>query len=251
MNWNFTANSPDELAKIGHKLLNAARQSFLDEQWQMTRLLETMSLASIFEFPVRVRHTGVEGVPDFQVESGGRRIAIELTKIAVQDVEHARGLQRKGMRRTLGISSLYLKKSKPRTVDEVIKEGFSNQPFRFGVSPKELNEIWIKAVANQLNEKTVVLQRKEFEHGHEDWLVLLDRIGTDEFEIKSRIEAVKDLLVTRWKKNWYLRVFVQQIEFYPFLAVFDENGFTSIPKNFERPTHNYPPGFIFSGTPED
>ena len=160
----------------------------------MSRLLEAMSVASIFEFPLKVRHTGVGGVPDFQVESGGRRIAIELAKIAVQDVEHVRGLQRKGLKQTSAISSLYRKKSKPRTKDEVFKEGFSNQPFRFGVSPQELNEIWIDELKIQLNEKSVVLAEKRFEHGHEDWLVLWDRIETDEFEIKPRMEAVNGLL---------------------------------------------------------
>jgi hypothetical protein len=251
MNWNFTANSPDELANIGHKLLNAAKQTFLDEQWQMSQLLKAMSSASIFEFPVRVRHTGVRGVPDFQIESGGHRIAIELAKITTQDVEHARGLQRKGLKRTLGISSLYLKKSKPRTVDEIIKEGFSYQPFRFGVSPEGLNEIWIKEVTTQLDKKTAVLRGKQFEHGHEDWLVLWDQIGTDEYEIKSRIEVVKKLLASRWKLGWYSRVFIQQIGSYPFLAIFSETGIISIPKNFEGPANNYPTGFIFSGSPDD
>jgi hypothetical protein len=101
----------------------------------MSRFLEVMSSSQFFQFPIRVRHTGVKDVPDFQLKSGGRRIAIELAIITVQDVECARGLQKRGLKQTLGISSLYRKKSKPRTVKEVIKEGFSNQPFRFGVSP--------------------------------------------------------------------------------------------------------------------
>ena len=251
MNWDFTANSPDELAKVDSKLLNASRQSLLDEQVQMSRLLEAISSVSIFEFPVRVRHTGANGVPDFQVESGRRRIAIELAKITLQDVEHARGLQREGLKQTLEISSLYLKKSRPRTRDEVNKEGFSKQPFKFGISPHELNEIWIREIAAQLDEKTATLQGSQFEHGDEDWLVLWDRIGTDEPEITARIEILKSLLATRWKRQgWFSRVLVQQTEWFPFVAVFSETELISIPNNFERPSHNYPAGFVFAGSPD-
>lgn len=34
---------------------------------------------------------GEDGVPDFRVEFGQLRIAAELAKFAIQDVEHARG----------------------------------------------------------------------------------------------------------------------------------------------------------------
>ena len=89
MKWDFTAGSPEQLAKVGRKLFTATKQKFLDEQLQMTRFLEAMSLSSMLEFPVQVRHTGENAVPDFQIESGERRIAIELAKITVQDMEHA------------------------------------------------------------------------------------------------------------------------------------------------------------------
>ena len=120
MIWDFSANSPKELATIGTKLLRPLRPTFRDEQWQMSRLLEALSSTSLFQFPLRVRHTGEKGVPDYQVESDGRQIAIELAKVTLQDVEHARGLQRRGINRTLGISSLYLKQSQPRTAKETL-----------------------------------------------------------------------------------------------------------------------------------
>jgi hypothetical protein len=102
-----------------------------------------------------------------------------------------------------------------------------------------------------LDEKTAAFQRDQFEHGNEDWLMLWDRIGTDEFEIKPRIEAVKNLLVSHWKPNWYSRVFIQQIEFPPFLAIFSEAGLTSIPNDFAMPIPNYPPDFVFSISSEE
>lgn len=139
--WHFIANNSSELANIGNKLLNASRPTLLDEQWQMSKLLTILSSASILKFQVRVRHIGEKAVPDFQIESDGRRIAIELAKVAVQDVEHARALQGKGLKRTLSISGLYRKRERPRTRTEVIKEGFSKQTWTFGVSVQELEKI--------------------------------------------------------------------------------------------------------------
>jgi hypothetical protein len=250
MNLDFTANSPDELAHIGCELLNARRQTSLDEQWQMTQFLKVMSLASIFQFPLQVRHTGSRGVPDFQVKSGKRRIAVELAKIAVQDVEHARGLQNKGLKRSSAITSLLRSKSVPRKKTEVIAEAFSIQPFVFGVPHEELNEIWLKQITSQFDEKTAVLHGKQFEHGDEDWLVLWDRIG-HESGMQSRIVTVNNLLAPRWNQNWFSRVFVQQIGACPRLAVFARTGSRSIPDHSERPHHNYPAGFIFSGSAEE
>jgi hypothetical protein len=149
-------------------------------------------------------------------------------------------------------TSLLREESKPRTEDEIIATAFATPTFVFGLSSVEQQRKWVEKVTTQLNEKTAVLQGKQFEHGHEDWLVLWDRIGTDESEIESRIEAVKGLLASRWKSDWYSRVFIQQIEFTPqFLGIFSDNGFISIPKDFKMPTHNYSPDFVFEGSPED
>ena len=251
MNWDFTAYSPDELAKIDNKLLNASRQTFLAQQWQMSRFLEVMSSSSIFQFPVRVRHTGTKGVPDFQVESGGRRVAIELAMISTQDLECGRALQRGRVKRAMDTTNLLRKKTKPRTEDEIFADAFAHPTRIFGLSAEERQKIWVEEATTQLNEKTAVLKRKQFEHGHEDWLVLWDRIGTRESEIKSRIAIITGLLASRWKPGWYSRVFVQQIGPYPFLAIFAETEFISIPKNFKRPTHNCPPGFVFLEFTED
>lgn len=252
MEWNFTANSSEELAKIGDKLLNASRQTFLDEQWQLSRLLEALSSKSIFKFPVRVRHTGEQGVPDFQIDSGGQRIGIELAKVTLQDVEHARGLQRNGLKQTIEISSLYHKSSKPRTSEEVLKEALPGQAWSFGVSPSERRSIWIEEMGIQMDEKTATIQGSRFDHGDEDWLVLWNRILIDESEIQSRIEILKSLLTTRWKpQGWYSRVLLQQTEWFPFVAILSKAGITLIPDNCEIQKHKYPSGFTFSGSPED
>src|SRR6185369_15149445 len=206
MNWNYIANSSVELANIGHALFKATKQKFLDEQVQMTRLLEALSSSTIVRFPVRVRHAGEDGVPDFRVEFGQRRIATELAKIAVQDVEHARGLQRKGFNRTLSLSGLYRKRLMPRTKDEVIAEAFLIPAMIFPVSRQEYAQRWVDEAVLQLEEKSAVLQRADFAHGDEDWLVLWDRIGTADSEADARIHWFADLLHSLWQPRWVARV---------------------------------------------
>jgi hypothetical protein len=228
MNWNFTATTPDELANVGKSLLIASKQKHLDEQLQMTRLLEALSAMSILQFPVRVQNAGERGTPDFQVESAGQRIAIEASKIAVQDVEHARSLQRRELRQTLAISSLYRRKSKPRTKDEIIAEGFLTPAMVFPVSFEEDNLIWLEAVTIELDDKTDVLRGNHFDHGSQDWLTLWDRIGTAEGEIQQRIGALRGILAPRWQSNWYSRVFLQD-EHFRWIAMFSATKHVFIP----------------------
>lgn len=213
MDWSFTANTSTELAHIGKALFNASKQKHLDEQMQMARLLEALSTTPVLQYPVRVRHTGETGTPDFQLESGGQRIGAEVSKIAVQDVEHARGLQGKELKGTLAISSLYQTQSKPRTKDEVIAEGFITPSFVSPVTVAEYNSIWLNAVTAELEDKTIVLQSGHFDRGVEDWLVLWDRIGTAEDEVEQRIESVCSILASRWKLGWYSHVFLQDESF--------------------------------------
>ena len=250
MNCDFAANTPDELAKIGSKLVKARRSGLRYEQWQMSRFLEAMS-SSIFKFPVCVRHTGVNGVPDFQIESDGRRIAIELAMISTQDLERGRGLQRGKVKCAMDTASLLRKKMKPRTEDEIIADAFARPTWKFGLPAEERQKIWVEETTTQLNKKTSVVHGRQFEHGHEDWLVLWDRIGTRESEIKSRIMVLTGLLAPRWKRGWYSRVFIQQTERWPFLAIFTKTGFKTILEDFVRPIPNYPPDLVFSISRED
>lgn len=218
MDWNFIANNPDELASIGNALFTASKLKHLDEQVQMTRLLEAVPVSSILQFPVRVRHSGEKEVPDFQLESGGRRIAVELAKVAVQDVEHARGLQRTGLNRTLGISSLYRKQPKPRSKDEVVAEGFLIPAMVFPVSIEEHEQVWCDELAAQLRDKTSTLHGSQFVHGDEDWLLLWDRIGTADYEVAARTQTVANMLAPWWKTCWFSRVFIQDAHFFWLLA---------------------------------
>lgn len=58
----------------------------------------------------------------------------------------------------------------------------------------------------QLEEKTAVLQRDDFEHGDENWLVLRDRIGTADWEVDARIQWFAELLSSLWQPGWHAKL---------------------------------------------
>ena len=180
----------------------------------MTRLIESLARTIVLRYPVSVRHTGINAVPDFQLATGARRIAVEITKVAVPDVEHARALQRKGMNRTLAISSLYRKEKKPRRKQQVIAEGFATPAFVFPVSLAEHDQIWIQEAEASLTAKSAVIARSDFLRGDENWLLLWDHIGTADWELKTRQSTFANLLASYWREGWFSRVFLQDHDFF-------------------------------------
>jgi hypothetical protein len=90
----FNASNPEELGRIGESLLKARKQNALDEQVQMTRLLEQLANTDILQYPISVLYTGENAVPDFQLQAGLRCIAVETAKLTSQNWEHAISLQR-------------------------------------------------------------------------------------------------------------------------------------------------------------
>ncbi len=226
--WDYTAQSQDELLDIGSRLFRGPDQNRLDEQVQITHLLGAFARTAFARFPVRVSHVP-DSVPDFQLQVGGRRIGVEVTKIAVPDVEHARSLQNRGLKRTLGISSLLRRNAKRRSKAEVVAEGFGMQQFVFSVSPQEHREIWIGETAARLDDKSRVLRSAQFQHGQEDWLLLWDRIGTADWEVQARIQTFGEPLSARWNRDWYSRVILQAGHFEWHFA-FDATGPVRLPQ---------------------
>lgn len=138
MNWDFTAAMPAELRTgIAPTLLEGrVSKRIAVEKLQMTRLLESLAQTSILQYPVHVKHT-TEHVPDFQLASGNRRIAVELTRIKFQDVEHGRATQESKVKRALSVMSLFPKHGNPRKNPHIIKDAFGTPPMLFASSPEE------------------------------------------------------------------------------------------------------------------
>ncbi len=344
MSWEFTATTPDELAMAHRSYPRCAKRTVAEELLQMTLLLESLGLTGLVEYPLRARHTGEYSVPDFHLESGRQRIAVEMAKVTTTNLEHARALQmqipdpplhfdatdlcetealarklksghdtwymylagrltpdcrawlsrwnaqervpdsvkallvaalnsiidgppiegepaltdafprpevirvegfprleaprdRKGwleeafweelatpINPTLMVGP-FLRQNDPRMArNEVLGTGFLVHPLGLG-SPtlEEEDRIWVERFCSEVRDKTAKLTGDVFCHGDEDWLVLWDRLGTDEQQLSRRAETVFERLAPFWGPGWFSRVFVQA-EYFEWQLMFTENS---------------------------
>ena len=220
MGWQFKANSHADLAGIEGSPRTRS-EKIAAEQWQVIRLVQGLSRANRLQFPLDIMHTS-ESVPDFRLSVAGRLIGVETTRLAVADVEHARSLQSDGFNRTLSISSLYREGAQRRSRQRVIEEGFLTQIEDFGVSPEEHDRIWSRTLGETLIKKTAALARANFDHGHEDWLVLWDKVGTPDWQLEGRLETVRQTLQGYWVPSWFSRVFLQG-QYFPWQVMFSKD----------------------------
>jgi hypothetical protein len=70
---------------------------------------------------------------------------------------------------------------------------------------------WQIQALESLNAKTTAITSKDYVHGDEDWLVLLDPLGTIDFT--SHPDAFSRLLTGYWKPGWFYRVFLQDTDY--------------------------------------
>jgi hypothetical protein len=210
--WDFVANDAGELRNIRDSLLHASVQKSLDEQFQMTLLLKRLANTPLLQYPLKVRHIGDESVPDFQVQCGPKSIAVEVAKVTNQNLETARRVQWKrsqgpgarSMNLTLPVHRFWgTGKMKRR---EVVETAFLHPQESFGPTLQESEQMWLESVRAELDDKT---QKCYGSESDENWLLLEDRLGSANWQLEGRRDAVETLLVSYWKTGRFSRVFIQ------------------------------------------
>lgn len=136
MAWEFIADTPDELAKVRQSLPEYAKPTVAGELFQMAGLLESLAKTDLLEYPLKARHTGENSVPDFQLESGCRRISVEIARVTTTNLEHAHSLQSKI--------------SNPSSYFDVTD---LREPESFALKLKRGRTDWSKYVAGQLSQE--------------------------------------------------------------------------------------------------
>ena len=220
MDCEFVAGTPEELLNgIGPALcMGKWSKKVANERVQMMHLLRALAGTSVVQYPICVRHTS-DKVPDFRLTLGVLRVGVELTRIGFQDLEHGRALHAQGLKGTLSNSDLYPAEGGPRGKQVIIRDGFRVKAFFLPRSPEEDARIWIEAARGSLDAKTVVVTRNDFDHGDEDWLVLVDSVGEVPEEVQGRRDGFSRLLAGFWKPGWFSRVFLQD-NFYRWQMMF-------------------------------
>lgn len=213
MKWDFTAECSETLAAIGNSLLQGPTQKALDEQLQLTRLLERLAQHIILQFPVRVKHTHTAR-PDFQLELGERRISIEASKITSLNFEHALSLQRRGCHSVL-MTGEFLRTAQSRLRrEEVIQKAFIIPQMPYLPSAQEDDADWCECFQKVVTRKVKKLCEDDFQHGDEDWLILWDRLGTDVWRMKERLPHLHSLCAPIWARSVnFKRIFIEAENF--------------------------------------
>jgi hypothetical protein len=185
MNMDFTFEIGAELAHCRRSMFKLSLKGGHDarklayETEQMANFLEMLARSPFPRYPVRVTHTS-KCVPDFQLTFGKRRIAVELTRIKSQDLEHARALQPR-LKRTITLSNLLALEEGPRTRQRLIQDGFARPALVPVQSTDDQERQWQAQAMDSLDSKTAVITGSKYVHGDEDWLVILDSFGIIDF----------------------------------------------------------------------
>jgi len=214
MDWDHTWQSAEDLARSSEKILKGPTQKALDEQLQLARLLEALAGHRILRYPVRVRHSH-EARPDFQLLVGDRRISVEASKIASPNYEHAASVQRQGLQAVL-MSGEFLRPGQPRLPrKEVIEKGFFIPQMVYPPSLAEVDAACWEHFHRVVEGKVKRLSEDGFQHGQEDWLVLWDRLGTQDWQIEARLPRVRSWLAPIWRQaHSFSRIFIQAQHFH-------------------------------------
>ncbi len=347
--WEFSANTSEELSKVRQSFPARAKVTVAGELFQVAFLLESLAKTDLPAYPFQARHTGDNGVPDFQFIFGQKRIAVEMAKVTSQNLEHARSLQmrlpeppshydvedlcfpetfawklkadrngwykfvasrlptefhewsktwdgktavphqikkllvqrlnsiidgppiendpaladahpRPAMFRvegfpcdetprnrkswlddalweemavpinpTLMVSPFIQKDDSKMPRQKVLETGFTIPALDLGgPTLEEEHQIWLDRVWSEVQDKTAKLAGDAFCHGDEDWLVLWDRLGSAEWQLRDRVTAVSQRLQPCWKPGWFSRVLIQD-EYFDWQVMFADKGATALP----------------------
>ena len=229
MDCEFVAGTREELLAGIRPVLCASKLSktVANERVQMMHLLKALAFTPVLQYPITVRHTSNK-VPDFQLLMEARRVGVELTRVGFQDLEHGRALQAQGLKRTLSASELLPRGAGRRSKTEVIRDGFGVEPFVFPLSAEEEGRVWAEGARLSVEKKTAVLGRKDFAHGDEDWLVVVDTAGEVPEQVQGRLDSFAQVLTGFWQSGWFSRVFLQD-NFYRWQAMFTASGCSALP----------------------
>ena len=104
------------------------------------------------------------------------------------------------------------------TKHEVLTKAYCLSQTDFGPTIREECEIWKKTVLNTVDRKSEIQSKDTFQRGNEDWLVLLDELGTLNASMLQLdtilLPWLHEQLRPRWKAGWFSRLFIQADHFF-------------------------------------
>lgn len=185
-------------------------QAELDERVQLAAFLRTYALSASCSFPVEVSIPPRDQKPDFKVTFRGTDIGIEATKIANPELEQVRNEQRKRKIGTIEISSL-LRQQPKRSLHQKISDCTARPVFIFPDSNQmqQEAEFWLQQATTIIKRKHDISTQPAFQHHHESWLLLWDKLSCGE-KLSQRIEILANWLAPFWDASCFGKVIIHQ-----------------------------------------
>ncbi|MGO8696132.1 MAG: hypothetical protein ACLQVY_00205 [Limisphaerales bacterium] len=124
---------------------------------------------------------------------------------------------------------------------EVLETAFLVPAMLFpGLTLEEEHQVWLDKVFSEVHDKSQKLAGPDFRHGDEDWLVLWDRLGTADWQLEARAQAVAHRLAPCWKQAWFSHVFIQD-EYFEWQLMLSANSSIALPRASGGGAKNDPP----------
>jgi len=203
----------------------------LDERLQLGKFLEAVAHTKLLKYPLEVTHVRNQR-PDFELVLGKTQVGVEVTKIANEELESARSLQRKKHLGTLSTTPFLRKPDSATSRHERVNSAFTTPSVLFSNDAADEDSFWLEKALEMVERKRRHLCQSDYGRGEENWLLLWDKLSSTEVELRQRVAQLEDALWLEWKSTFFTRLVVEQAQFSCF-AVLSSQGTTWLPDSVQ------------------
>lgn len=226
------AENPSDVAnRFGPSFYGGRTQPELDERVQLGKFLEAAAHTELVKYPLEVTHVRNQR-PDFKLVLGKTQVGVEVTKVANEELESARSLQRKKHLGTLSITPFLSKPDSATSRRQRVSSGFTTPAVLFPNEVADEDSFWLEKALEIVERKSIHLCQSDYGRGEENWLLLWDRLSSAEADLRRRIAQLENALWMKWKGTFFSRLIVEQAQFSCF-AILSSHGTTWLPDSVQ------------------
>lgn len=226
--------SPSDVAtQFGSSFYEGQTQPELDERVQLGRFLVAAAHTELLQFPLAVAHVRNRR-PDFNLQVAQTRVGVEATKIANEELELARSLQRKRHFGTLSTTPLLRRPDPTTSRSERLNDAFTTPSMLFPNDIAGEDSYWHEQALAIIERKRLHLNQPDYGRGQENWLLLWDKLSSTKNELSHRVARIEGALWNEWKADFFTRLIVEQAQFSCF-AILSKQGTTWLPDDRLEP----------------
>ena len=226
-------NSSDAGSRFGPSFYGGRTQPELDERVQLGKFLEAAAHTELLQYPLEVTHVRNQR-PDFKLILGKTQIGVEATKVANEELESARSLQRRRRMGTLSVTPFLRRPDPAASRRERVIAALTTPSMLFPNDIADEDSFWLETALAIIKRKHRHLNKPDYCRGKENWLLIWDKLSSTENELSRRVARLEDVLCMEWKEDFFTKLIVEQAHFSCF-AILSKQGTTWLPDDSHRP----------------